>query len=435
MKEIIENLFPMNRTLVGEGMDNALLYIKELIDLDIKEVPSGTKLGTWTVPDEWIVRGAKLSSNGKTILDYNKNPMSLVVGSLPFTGVVTHEELLKHINTSSDNPDSTPYIYKYYDKDWGFSMPFNKAKELTEGRYMVQIDTEYRPGIMKYGVHTIKGKSDREILLFAHLDHPFQANDNLSGVATLVDLATKLKCDHTVKIVFCGETIGSIAYANLEDISKVDFVIALDVCGNDGMFTVQKSFNQEDRLNRVFHTALHALDIQHRKGVFRSVVGSDEYIFNDPLIGIPGLMISTWPYQTYHTDADTPENIDYAKMEEAGKIIAKIIEVYEADFIPSRNFTGPLMRSKYGIQSDSKQMNFAWDYFFYIMDGVKTLAELCTTCDIDFDTALTAINKMIDDKAITRSDIGQKPVKKTAGKKQSRLPRSANVRGKSKKVS
>lgn len=435
MKEIIETLYPMNRTLVGEGMDNALLFIKKLIDLEIKEVPSGTKLGTWTVPDEWIVRSAELVWKGKTVLDYNENPLSLVVGSLPFEGRISHEELLKHIHVSSDNPNITPYIFKYYDKDWGFSMPEKEAKKLMEGEYDVYIDTEYRPGIMKYGVHTIKGKSDREVLLFAHLDHPFQANDNLSGVACLVDLANKLKCDHTVKIIFCGETIGSIAYALLEDISKVDFVMAVDVCGNDEMVTVQKSFNQEDRLNRVFHTALHSLDIMHRKGVFRSVVGSDEYVFNDPLIGIPGLMLSTWPYKEYHTDLDTPEIIKYEKIEEMQKIVQKIIEVYEKDFIPKREFVGPLMRSKYGIQSDSKQMNFAWDYFFYMMDGQKTLAELCTTCDIDFDTALVAVNKMIDDNAITRLDVGQKPVKKVAKQKHPRVSRKTNVRGKSKKVS
>lgn len=435
MKEIIETLYPMNRTLVGEGMDNSLLFIKSLIDLEIKEVPSGTKLGTWTVPDEWIVRGAKLTSNGETVLDYALNPLSLVVGSLPYAGVVGHEELLQHIHTSEDSPDATPYVFQYYDKDWGFCMPRNKALELTVGNYNVQIDTEYRPGVMKYGVHTIKGKSDREILLFAHLDHPFQANDNLSGVACLVDLANKIKCDHTVKIVFCGETIGSIAYAHLEDLSKVDFMMAVDVCGNDDMVTVQKSFNAEDKLNRVFHTALSSLNIMHKKGVFRSIVGSDEYVFNDPKIGIPGLMISTWPYSEYHTDQDSPEKINYEKILEVQSVIQKIIEVYEKDFIPERTHKGPVMRSKFGIQSESKQMNFAWDYFFYLMDGKKSLAELCGVCDIDFDTALSAVNKMIDDKAISRIDVGKVAKQKTAKQKHAGLPRKANVRGKSKKVS
>jgi aminopeptidase-like protein len=173
----------------------------------------------------------------------------------------------------------------------------------------------------------------------------------------------------------------------------------------------------------------------HRKGVFRSVVGSDEYIFNDPLIGIPGLMLSTWPYPEYHTDQDTPDKIDYSKIEEAEKIIQKIIEIYEADFIPVREFKGPLMRSKYGVQSIDKQMNFAWDYFFYMMDGQKSLAELSTACDIDFDTALNVVNKLIDDNAVTRLDVGQKPVKKASKQKHPRLSRKANVRGKSKKVS
>lgn len=433
MEEIIKTLYPMNRCLLGEGFDNALEYINHLIGVEKIEVLSGKRLGTWTVPDEWIVRDAWVKFKGKKIIDYKKNPLSLIVGSLPMKRCfVDAMELRQHLHVSEALPESTPYTFKFYDKDWGFCVPQSiLQKENTEGKpldgvemngqpyipkfenaleegmYEVFIDTEYRPGVMKIGVHTIPGKSDREILLFAHLDHPYQANDNLSAVACLIDLAGKIKCEHTVKIIFCAETIGSIAYANTQDISKVDFVIALDICGNDNTLLLQKSWNMEARINRVAHVAIQSMGETHRKGMFRNVIGSDEYFFNDPQIGIPGIMLSRFPYKEYHTSEDTPDKIDYKKIEQTGNTILKIIDIWERDFIPKREFTGPLMRSRYGIQANGKQENLSWDYFIYAMDGKRSLAELCCECSIEFDKAYDVVTKMIHDQSISRVDISE----------------------------
>jgi aminopeptidase-like protein len=414
-KNIIETLTPMNRCLLGEGYDNSLKFIDHLIPLQILEFPSGTQLGTWTVPEEWIVRDAWVKGpDGEKIADYKKNPLSLVVGSIPQVAHMELRTLRKHWHYSDESPDTTPYVFKYYDNTWGFCFPkdvlYDKDEnglkdKLPEGDYEVFIDSEYKPGIMKLGVHTIKGKSDREILLFAHLDHPFQANDNLSGVACLVDLATKLKVEHTVKIIFCPETIGSVAYALTQDLSKVDFMIALDICGNTNSILMQKSFDAENKINRVAHLAIHSFAETYRKGAFRNTIGSDEYAFNDPQIGVPGIMLSTHPYKEYHTDQDTPEKIDYEQIEKMGKIIEKIIEIWEKDYIPVKKFKGQLMRSKYGIQTSSPQVNLSWDYFIYNMDGKKTLAELCTEYGLNFDYCYDVMEKIAEDKIIRKRSI------------------------------
>lgn len=431
-RQIIEELYPMNRGLLGEGYDNALEYIKKLISLDIIEVPSGTKLGTWTVPDEWVVRDAHLSFNGEKIIDYKTDPLSLIVGSLPAHGVYKLEEILKHIHYSEEMPNATPYVFKFYDKDWGFCVPKNKVVKklakpkpmkgvtmngkpvmtnteqlLKQGKYHVFIDTEYKPGVMKLGVHTIPGESKKEILLFAHLDHPFQANDNLSAVACLIDLATKLKSKYTIKIVFCPETIGSIAYAHTQDLSNVEFVIAVDICGNTNSLLLQKSFNREHRVNRACHLALQANGQSYRKGEFRNSIGSDETVFNDPEIGIAGIMLSTWPYPEYHTSEDTPDKIDYTMIETTQKVIAKTIEIYEKDYIPKREFKGPLMRSAYGFQTSDPQVNLSWDYLVYNIDGKRTLVELCSDYGINFDYAYEIFEKLINDKKISRIAIGE----------------------------
>lgn len=464
MKELIENLYPMNACLLGEGYDSRLEYLKHLLPLDVIEIPSGTKVGTWTVPDEWIVRDAFVRKEGseEKIIDYKKNPLHLAIGSTPQHQFLELKDLKDHLLYMDDMSDSIPYSYMFYNDSWGFSVAKNDIKtklvydadgnliceggtcfpelkdfdesvgkvtiegveykpkfkdSLEEGIYEVFIDTEYKPGTMKIGVHTIKGVSEREILLFAHLDHPYQANDNLSAVACLVDLATKLKAEHTIKIIFCPETIGSVAYAHTQDISKVDFVIAVDICGNDNTLLLQKSFDAEHRLNRVSHVAVQGLGQNYRKAGFRNVIGSDEYVFNDPLINIPGIMISRFPYKEYHTADDTPDKINYDKILDTGKAIQEIIRVWEADYIPKRNFKGPLMRSKYGIQTPNPQLNLSYDYFFYSLDGKKSIAELCCEFGLNFDFTLAAMNKMLEDGQICRVDSGEVKKPKTTRKK------------------
>lgn len=435
-KQLIETLYPMNACLLGEGYDNRLAYINELIGLDVIEIPSGTKLGTWTVPDEWVIRDAWVKFNGEKIIDYQKEPLSVVIGSLPVHGIVGVDELVKHLHYSNELQDATPYAFKFYEKDWGFCLPRSTVVEdvvdekeylltgeevfkpksksiLPEGEYEVFVDSEYKPGKMKIGVHTIKGATDREILLFAHLDHPYQANDNLSAVACLTDLATKLDTQHTIKIVFCPETIGSLGYALTQDLSKVDFMIAVDICGNSGDILLQKSFNKEDIINRVAHLAIHGIGESYRKGEFRNTIGSDEYVFNDPQIGIPGILLSTWPYNEYHTNQDTPDKIDYEQIEKVEKVIQNIIDIYEKDFIPKREFKGQLHRSKYGIETSSKQVNLSWDFFFYAMDGKKSIVELCNDFGLNFDYVYQLMLRMEYGKDISRVTPSKKSVKKT----------------------
>lgn len=478
-KQIIETLAPLDRHLLGAGYDNAMKYLEHLIELELIEFPSGTEFGTWTVPNEWVIKDASVRYvgtdagnpvDGEDLLDFKNNPLSVMIGSRNINTRIDREELRKHWHYSDDQPDAIPFEFSLYDEEaWGICLPKKVLRRevlpgeepeategvlmeeeqyeskftdaLPEGYYDVKISTEYRPGVMRLGVHTIKGKSDREILLFAHLDHPYQANDNLSGVACLVDLANKLKAEHTIKIIFCPETIGSIAYAHTQDLSKVDFVIAVDVCGNKNSILLQKSYDQEHRINRVAHLAIQSLGETYRKGQFRNTIGSDEYIFNDPIIGIPGIMLSTWPYSEYHTSFDTADKIDYEQIEKVGLAIQKTIEYWEKDFIPVRNFKGPLRRSKYGVQTPNKQVNLSWDYLIYAMDGKRTLAELCCDYGLNFEFVLSIVEDMIKDGFIkkhegnSRTNVGKVRQQTASRKKHASVSGKANVSDKPRKVS
>lgn len=453
MLKIIQDLLPLGATLLGDGFHKGLEYINKIIPLDIIKVKSGTKLETWTVPNEWIVRDAWVKFNGKKILDYKTNPLCLMVYSSPFRGIVSKEELKQHL-TTAEEINAVAYHYSFYEPKWGFSMPKDQMWRkvgagkpvqevngtielkpenvsqyedlLQDGEYEVFIDTEFKPGNLEIGVHTLPGvwerttkekDKDREILLFAHLDHPYQANDNLSGVATLIDLTKQIKCNHRVKLIFCAETIGSIAYALTQDVSKVDFMIALDCVGNDNSVLVQKAWDKEARINFAVNFAITGLGISYRKGEFRFLIGSDEYIFNDPKINIPGVMLSRWPYKEYHTDNDTVEVVKEEKLKEIQQIILKTIEIYEKDFIPVRKFRGPLMRSKYGWQYPDKLINRSLDYLIYGIDGKTWLSRLVIGSGIQFDLAHKLLTILKQDGLIDRIDVGEVSKSKTPRKK------------------
>ncbi len=424
IKELINQLYKFQPTLLGASYDNAITHLKELIGLDIIEIPSGTKLETWTVPDEWIVKEAWVKFKGEKIIEY-KNDLSLMVYSQPMHGWCQRDELKKHLYILKDRPNAIPYEYSFYEQRWGFCIPYNKMFDsegkdlLQEGDYEVFIDTEFKPGTMKIGVHTIQGKTDREILLFAHLDHPLQANDNLSGVACLADLALRLKDkEHTIKIIFCPETIGSIAYALTQDISKVDFMVSVDAIGSDTQPTLQWSFDSENRVNRVAHLAMMMGDESFGMNRFRAVLGSDEYVFNDPLIGIPGLFITRHPYPEYHSSDDTPEIIKEESITRIQKVVENIIMIYEQDFIPVRKFKAPLFRTKYQVETPVKGINLQLDYLIYNIDGKRWLSEIIDLCQLNWIFCYELIIKLEQDGKLSRVNYSQRGKQKTSRKKQ-----------------
>lgn len=439
--EHIKELFRGNQ-LLGEDYDKSLEYINSIIPIKIIEIPSGTKLGTWTVPNEWIVKEAWVKLNGKKVIDWEDEPLSLMSYSQPFKGVVAKEELSKHLFYNHENPDNIPYTYSFYEPKWGFGVKkefafkklpglcqegqkcpdkYSEIETLPDGEYEVFINTEFKPGIMKIGVHTIQGLlppgSKKEILLFAHLDHPWQANDNLSGVACLMDLANKLKCEHTIKIIFCPETIGSIAYAETQDISKVDFVIAVDAIGNDNTLLIQKTYDKYARINYAVHLAVQELGVSYRKGEFRLLIGSDETVFNDPLIGIPGIMFSRYPFKEYHTSADMPETMKTDKIEEIQDVILKTIEIYEKDYIPIRKEKGVLFRSGFGVQSPDSLTNRALDYAWYDCDGKKYVSEITLPLGLSFTMVYDFFKKLEKNGIISGINTSQRKIKKIGRKK------------------
>lgn len=402
---MLKELFKLNRTLIGDGFDQALQIIKrELPELKIMEFPTGNEYGTWKIPQKWEVKDAWVKCNGKKVIDYKKEPLSLIVGSNPIKKKVKGEELKKHLYYNPEQENAISYVFKYYDKDWGFCIKSKDYKKYDGKEYEVFIDTEYTDGTLKFGEYIIKG-GDREILIMVHLDHPFQANDNLSGVLAAVKLAKSLKPKHTVRIVFVPETIGSVVYAHVQDLSKVDFGITLDIIGNDNSILLQESFFEANKINKAGTMAMSIVEQVYRKAPFRAPLGADEYIFNDPLIGIPTILFSRYPYPEYHSNKDTLDIVKEEKIDKTVEVVKKTIDIMEKDWIPIKKFKGPLMRSRYNVQQFSKEENRKYDYFFYLMDGKRSLLDLCYACQLNFDNMNNLLIKIKKDGFVERKPI------------------------------
>ena len=234
MYQLVQKLFPICRSLTGNGFRQTLNEIRSIIpEIQVFEVPSGTQVFDWTIPKEWNIRDAYVETlNGKRVIDFKTNNLHILGYSIPVNAVISREELLQHIYTLPEQPDWIPYVTSYYKERWGFCISENFKKTLTEEQYHVVIDSTLENGSLTYGELVIHGESEDEILFSTYLCHPSMANNELSGPAVQTELIryiqSKQRHRYTYRFVFIPETIGSITYLSIKEI-----IISISVCVDD----------------------------------------------------------------------------------------------------------------------------------------------------------------------------------------------------------
>ena len=334
-------LFPICRSITGDGVRQTLEIIGEHIAIERREVPTGTQLFDWTVPREWNIRSASIRDpSGRTVVDFADSNLHVMSYSVPYSGTLSLEELKKHIHTLPEQPDLVPYRTSYYSDAWGFCMSHNRLAEMPDGDYRVEIDSELRDGSLTYAEAYIPGSTEREFLFSAHVCHPSLANDNCSGLTVLTFLAKELSSRrnrYSYRFLFAPGTIGALAWlaANEENLGLIDHGLTVSCVGDAGGPIYKRSRRGDAFIDRAMAQVLRGrpnaaiLDF--------SPYGYDERQFCSPGFNLPVgcFQRSQWgAFPEYHTSADNMDFIRPEHLESSLDMLLEAVEIAEGDWTP-----------------------------------------------------------------------------------------------------
>ncbi|MEV4898324.1 DUF4910 domain-containing protein [Nonomuraea sp. NPDC055795] len=251
MKQLVERLYPICRSITGDGVRETLAIIGEHLPLTVSEVPTGTQVLDWNVPQEWNIRDAWIKDrSGRKVVDFQELNLHVVGYSVPVRGTFTLEELRPRLHTL---PGLVPYRTSYYNQTWGFCLTQETLDTMDEGPYEVLIDSTLRDGSLTYAEHVVPGELDDEVLISCHTCHPSLANDNLAGIAVAVELAKSLVSPrHTYRFIFAPGTIGAITWLarNRGRTERIKHGLTLACAGDPGPLTYKRSRRGDAPIDR-----------------------------------------------------------------------------------------------------------------------------------------------------------------------------------------
>jgi len=392
MLSLAKELFPINRSLSGDGVRKTLNILKrENNELQIHSIKSGTKVFDWEVPDEWNCREAYIiTPDGKKICDYNKNNLHLVQYSIPFEGEMSLEELNKHLYSLPHLPDAIPYVTSYYNRKWGFCISENERKKLKKGKYKVVIKSELKKGVINYADLIIPGKSKKEIMFSTYICHPSMANNELSGPVLATFLAKYLKKKnnyYTYRFIFAPETIGSLIYLSRHLNYLKENVIAgfiLTCVGDERNYSYLASRYGDTLADKV---ALNILENEIKDFKKYSYLdrGSDERQYCAPGIDLPVCSVMRTKYAEYpeyHTSLDDFNVVTAKGLEGAYNLYIKMIEVLENNFKYKVTVLGEPQLGKRGLYpkectpTTDYSLAFLYRNFLAYADGSNDLIDI-----------------------------------------------------------
>ncbi len=394
----IEQLFPICRSITGDGVRETLEIISQKIPVNICEVPSGTKVFDWTIPEEWNIKDAYIiNPEGKKIIDFKKLNLHVVNYSQPINKKISLEELKKHLHTFPAKPDWVPYKTSYYKKDWGFCIAENQLKTMKEGTYNVVIDSSFSKGSLTYGEFFIKGETEEEVFISTHICHPSMCNDNLTGIAIatfLADFLLKGKRKYSYRIIFVPATIGAITWLsqNENKLKKIKYGLVAALLGDSGNFNYKKSRVGNAEIDKIVEYVLQTSGYEFRLHNF-SPYGYDERQYCSPGINLPlGRLTRSQnnEYEEYHTSAD---NLDFVKpqyLEESYRIFLSIINIIENNKKYINLFPkGEPQLGKRGLYNsvagNIKEKELAMLWILNYSDGENDLLDIAIKSKLDFN--------------------------------------------------
>ncbi|MEA5361952.1 DUF4910 domain-containing protein [Amycolatopsis sp., V23-08] len=406
---LVERLYPICRSITGDGVRQTLDVIGEHITLERHEVPTGTQVLDWTIPQEWNIRDAYVAApSGERVIDFRESNLHVVGYSVPVSERMPLSELREHLHTLPDQPSWVPYRTSYYAPAWGFCLAQEKLDALPDGDYDVVVDSTLADGSLTYGEHVVPGRVTDEVIVSCHVCHPSLANDNLAGIAVAISLAQQLaesQPHYTYRFLFMPGTIGSITWLarNSDRIDKVKHGLVLACAGDPGPLTYKKSRRDDAEIDRVVQ---HVLRSREHKVVDFSPYGYDERQFCSPgfNLGVGSLTRTPYAgYPEYHTSADNPGFVSPAAMEDTLGALLDAFGVLDRNrrYVNLSPYGEPQLgkRGLYGSlggRSDAKEAQMAMLWVLNLSDGDHSLLDIAERAGLPFDIVDVAARALHD---------------------------------------
>lgn len=420
IEQLFDELWPICRSITGEGLRESFNILQNIIPLNLHEVPSGSQVFDWTVPDEWNINEAFIiTPEGEKIADFEVNNLHVVNYSTPVDKELTFEELDSHLHYKKELPQAIPYITSYYKKRWGFCLKYDTYKGLPrDGMYRVKIDSSLKKGSLTYGDLLLPGELEDEILFSSYLCHPSMANNELSGPITLAFLYQELKKiknrKYSIRFVIAPETIGAICYLNnnkADLLNKIKAGFVLTCCGDDGSITYKKTRREESLTDRVTEHVLENSNQDFNTLSF-DPLGSDERQYSSPGFNLPvGVMMRTpfSEYPQYHTSLDDKSLMNFDKMVELIKVLCDVIKSFDlnASYVNQIKYGEPFLGKRNLFEDLSTKLSHS-DLIklrlrlLNFLDGERDLLSICdkygySILDVENEVEQLLKNQLIED--------------------------------------
>ncbi|MEU6715898.1 DUF4910 domain-containing protein [Nonomuraea sp. NPDC046802] len=404
---LVERLYPICRSITGDGVRRTLEIVGEHLPLTVTEVPTGTEVLDWNVPKEWNIRDAYVKdSSGRRVIDFRASNLHVVGYSVPVSGTYSLEELRPRLHTLPGRPDLVPYRTSYYAETWGFCLSQNTLDALDEGPYEVLIDSTLADGSLTFAEHVVPGRLPDEVVVSCHVCHPSLANDNLAGIAVAVALARRLKEPrYTYRFLFMPGTIGAITWLalNRERAHLIAAGLTLACAGDPGSLTYKRSRRGDADIDRAVTHVLR--DRQHQVLDF-SPYGYDERQFCSPGFNLPFGSLTRTPYAgypEYHTSGDNPGFVTPEAMADTLDALTEVVEVLEGNrtYLNLSPYGEPQLgrRGLYeslGGRSDTKAAQLAMLWVLNLSDGEHSLLDIAQRSRLPFAAVKGAADALLE---------------------------------------
>ena len=400
MHALMTDLYPICRSITGDGFRRTMGTLRTLIPLEVHEVATGTQVFDWSVPREWNIRDAYVkNSQGTKVIDFAASNLHVLNYSVPVKGRFPLSELKAHLFSLPEQPDRIPYRTSYYKDNWGFCVPHNLLDQLAEGEYEVLIDSTLEDGHLSYGEYVIGGESRDEVLISCHSCHPSLCNDNLSGISLATFLAMLLtgrQLRYTYRFLFIPGAIGSITWLakNESKTPRIRHGLVVACVGDPGQMTYKKSRRSNAPIDRIVEHVLRQSGQPYSIREF-SPYGYDERQYCSPGFNLPVGSLTRTPhgeFPQYHTSAD---NLDFVRPEYLADSLSRyvaVIRVLEGDgrYLNKNPKCEPQL-GKRGLYSSTggvartPQFQLALLWVLNLSDGQNSLLDIAERSGISFD--------------------------------------------------